>query len=109
MSWRVERSALLSLVLWISSPRLASAAEESTFFIVKDSMCITLLSGDILSLGAGGLEGSLGWKERKKRPPARDRACKQERYEASLWMCSSISLTWYHTISSGWLKQYYSR
>ena len=64
--------------------------------------------GGVVDVGEGGFDGSGGRVERKKSPPARDLAFEQERYEASLWPTSIMSLARYRIVALGWVAQYWS-
>ena len=72
----------MSFAFLKSAPSLTLAADERMFLMMAEMTWIAPFDG-----GGGEFTGeSVGLLERKKYPPALERAFVQERYEVSLWM-----------------------
>ena len=73
-SMRMVRMTSASRALKKRPPSSASAADASTFLINVQRMCIAPLRGGGEEVGDGGEFGLSDRDDRKKYPPARDRA-----------------------------------
>ena len=62
-----------SFALWKRHPRSASAAEKSTFRMIKERIRMDPLMGEGVALSDSGSSGMVDADERKKYSPALDR------------------------------------